>query len=406
MHSNNYKSVLKHARLAASVLLLASGTAFAQQQVSLTAALATATMPDGTAVPMWGYTCGTLPTGTTSTATCTALNKAVAAAALTPTPLVGVWSPVVITVPTGQTLQINLTNSLSFLNGNTVPTSLVIVGQLGGGLGSNGSSCVDAGGVTHGATCTPSPDHSNAQPLTWPIAGDAPGGGLSGAGTPPTQGPRVQSFSTEVPAGATAVSLTWTAPRPGTYLIESGTHPSIQGPMGLYGIVVVTDTTTIPATAYPAVGTTAAVTYNADIPLLLSEIDPVQNAAVQAAVAKTGFSETKVWSGLYGGCGNPLNANGSANATYQTCYPPAVNYTPLYYLVNGRAFDKTNANGSLFAAAPATAGTGTVLVRVVNAGLRMHVPSIVGAQTGTAVPGFSLIAEDGNGPPGVPRVQS
>src|SRR5256885_16396139 len=163
------------------------------------------------------------PTGTTSTATCTALNKAVAAAALTPTPLVGVWSPVVVTVPTGQTLQISLTNSLSFWNGNTVPTSLVIVGQLGGGLGT-------------GATLTPSPDHSNAQPLTWPIAGDAPGGGLSGAGTPPTQGPRVQSFSTEVPAGATAVSLTWTAPRPGTYLMESGTHPSIQGPMGLYGI--------------------------------------------------------------------------------------------------------------------------------------------------------------------------
>src|SRR5205823_13843176 len=118
----------------------------AQQQVNLTAAPATATMPDGTAVPMWGYSCdATQVAGTT--ASCTALNKAVAAAALTTTPLVGVWSPVVITVPTGQTLQINLTNSLSFLNGNTVPTSLVIVGQLGGGLGSNGSSCVDAGGV-------------------------------------------------------------------------------------------------------------------------------------------------------------------------------------------------------------------------------------------------------------------
>src|SRR5216110_2571419 len=394
MRSNNYKSVLKHAGLAVSVLLLASGAAFAQQQVNLTAAPATATMPDGTAVPMWGYTCdATQVAGTT--ASCTALNKAVAAAALTTTPLVGVWSPVVITVPTGQTLQINLTNSLSFANGNTVPTSLVIVGQLGGGLGT-------------GATSTPSPDHSTAQPLTWPIAGDAPGAGLSGAGTPPTQGPRVQSFSTEVAAGATAVSLTWTAPRPGTYLIESGTHPSIQGPMGLYGIVVVT---TAPAgaaagTAYPAVGTTAAVTYNADIPLLLSEIDPVQNTAVSAAVAKTGFSETKVWSGLYGGCGNPLNANGSANSTYQTCYPPAVNYTPLYYLVNGRAFDKTSAASSLFAAAPATGVTGTVLVRLVNAGLRMHVPSIVGAQTGTAVPGFSLIAEDGNVLPGVPRVQS
>ena len=28
--------------------------------------------------------------------------------------------------------------------------------------------------------------------------------------------------------------------QPGTYLIESGTHPSIQGPMGLYGMLVVT----------------------------------------------------------------------------------------------------------------------------------------------------------------------
>src|SRR5256714_515391 len=316
MRSNNYKLVLTHARLAASVLLLASGTAFAQQQVSLTAAPATATMPDGTAVPMWGYTCGTLPTGTTSTATCTALNKAVAAAALTPTPLVGVWSPVVVTVPTGQTLQINLTNSLSFLNGNTVPTSLVIVGQLGGGLGT-------------GATSTPSPDHSNAQPLTWPIAGDAPGGGLSGAGTPPTQGPRVQSFSTEVPAGATAVSLTWTAPRPGTYLMESGTHPSIQGPMGLYGIVVVTcapgaaaAACTTPGTAYPAVGTTPAVTYAADIPLLLSEIDPVQNAAVRDAVNTAGFAETNVWSGL-SGMPSEVSAPGDKPFDVRRTVPPA-----------------------------------------------------------------------------------
>src|SRR5205814_2233497 len=38
---------------------------------------------------------------------------------------------------------------------------------------------------------------------------------------------------------------------------------------------------------------------------------------------------------------------------------------------------------------------------------RRHVPSIVGSQTGaSAVPGFALIAEDGNVLPGVPRVQS
>src|SRR5213082_3170835 len=395
MRSNNYKSVLKHAGLAATALLLASGVAFGQTTVNLSVGPTTATQPDGTAVPMWGYSCGGVALGT---ATCSALNPA-ANTTTANTTSTTVWSPVVITVPTGQDLTITLTNNLTFAGGN-IPTSLVIVGQLGGGLGTT-------------ATSTASPNHTNAQPLTWPIAGDAAGLPVTGVGTPPAQGSRVQSFATEVAVG-TPASLCWgptcTVPspalKPGTYLIESGTHPSIQGPMGLYGILVVT-TAPSGTTAGTAYGTGAtAVTYNADLPLLLSEIDPVQNAAVQAAVGRVGFSETKVWSGLYGGCGNPVNANGTANAAYQTCYPPAVNYTPLYYLINGRAFDKTNASASLFAAAPAAGVTGSVLVRVVNAGLRMHVPSIVGAQTGTAVPGFSLIAEDGNVLPGVPRVQS
>src|SRR2546429_5296826 len=43
---------------------------------------------------------------------------------------------------------------------------------------------------------------------------------------------------------------------------------------------------------------------------------------------RSGFNETQVWSGLPGGCGNPSSGAG----IYQTCYPPAVNYTPLYYL--------------------------------------------------------------------------
>src|SRR5207249_6449114 len=131
------------------------------------------------------------------------------------------------------------------------------------------------------------------QGATWPIAGDTNGATFN----PPAQGPRVQSFATEVASGApTSTSLTWTAPRPGTYLIESGTHPSIQGPMGLYGILVVT-TAPSGTTAGTAYGTGAtAVTYNADIPLLLSEIDPVQNLAVGKAVGTVGFSETNVWS--------------------------------------------------------------------------------------------------------------
>jgi hypothetical protein len=377
------KTSLSTALCVTLILLLGAGLAFAQQQINLSAGAASLLMPDGNTVPMWGYTCGAPVTG--STATCAALHGGTG------------WSPVVITAPTGSDLQVNLTNNLNFSNGNSVPTSLVIVGQLGGGLGD-----------TTQRTTTGSPTHST-QETTWPIALTGP------ENTPPPQGPRVQSFSTEVaPAGATSLlpgqvasgtGLLWKAVRPGTYLIESGTHPSMQGPMGLYGILVVTQ---VPASGSRGIaygsGTTA-VNYDAEIPLLLSEIDPVQNNAVSAAVNKAGFSETAVWSGQPGGCGNP------SSSTYQTCYPPAVNYTPLYYLINGTAFNRLAANASLFAASPATgvSATGTVLVRLVNAGLRMHVPSIVGSQTGTATPapsGFSLIAEDGNQLPGVPRLQS
>src|SRR5579863_5813841 len=137
MRFNSLKAKLKTAVLGAAVLLLGAGAAGAQQQINLTAQPTTVAMPDGSVVPMWGYACGTAVTG--STATCKTLNPNVtpAVAATTTTPAVPQsWSPVVITIPTTATggLTINLTNSLSFANGNSVPTSIMIVGQVGGGL--------------------------------------------------------------------------------------------------------------------------------------------------------------------------------------------------------------------------------------------------------------------------------
>src|SRR4029077_10925152 len=136
MRPNTLKSALIKSGLAASVLLLVSGVSHAQS-VNLTAGPAKAYLPDGSAVPMWGYSCGTVaPVG----ATCANLNPNAPAATAT---IPAGWSPVVITVPyvsTGTSLTINLTNSLTF-NGNNIPTSLVIVGQLGGGLGTVGSGC-------------------------------------------------------------------------------------------------------------------------------------------------------------------------------------------------------------------------------------------------------------------------
>jgi len=49
--------------------------------------------------------------------------------------------------------------------------------------------------------------------------------------------------------------------------------------------------------AYPALEQLPAVTYGGDIPMLLSEIDPVQNAAVANAVTLAGFDGNAVWSG-------------------------------------------------------------------------------------------------------------
>jgi len=372
MRSNTFNSMLIKSALAASALLLGSGAAFAQQQVNLTAGPATATLPDGQAVPMWGYSCGAaVTTNSAPTATCAPFNPAAAANPL-------VWSPVVITVPTGQVLQINLTNLLTFSTSgaaNNVPTSLVIDGQLGGGLGTD-------------RTTAPSPAHP-AQGTTWPgtLGTTNPGDTVF---TPPGQPDRVRSLATEVAVG-NVTSLTWSNLRPGTYLIHSGTQPSIQHAMGLYGVLVVTeaDTTTTPPT-HQAYGTT----FDIDVPLLLSEIDPVQNRSVDAAVRTAGFSDTKVWSGMAGDCGDPSAPVGVVN----TCYPPVVNYSPLYYLVNGSAFDRTSAFSSA-PAVPAAVTTGNLLLRFVNAGLRMHVPSVVGAS-------MTLVAEDGNKLPGTPRVQS
>jgi hypothetical protein len=515
INDSKAKTTLKAAVLSA-FLLFAVATGFGQ--VNLTAGPTTTTLPDGTTLPMWGYTCGAAVTG--ATATCAPLTGSMSSAAtgalggiyvlnggsgysstptVTITPATGntpttaavatavvsggvvvgfnvtnhgagytaaptvtitdgtgtgafaaaapAWSPVVITVPFvtgGASLTINLTNNLSFTpnaggTANTIPTSIVIVGQVGGGLGG-------------APTTTPSPNHSNAQGcVSWFIAANTPGTPCTstnnaGLATPPAQGPRVQSMGAEVAAvapGSTTppTSLTWSFLRPGTYLLESGTHPSIQVPMGLIGMLVVTTAPagTTAGTAYPAVpapttsaavqAAVPAVSYNAEVPLEFSEIDPVQNKAVDQAVRNAKFSETRVWSGmptdLQGnpGCGNP-----ASGALYQSCYPPAVNYTPFYFLINGLAFDKAAPGPSLFAATagvtgtppvPVTSGispTGKVLVRLVNAGLHMHVPSIVGSSTtgfngaggSTTVGGFTLIAEDGNPVPNLtaPRVKT
>jgi len=176
---------------------------------------------------------------------------------------------------------------------------------------------------------------------------------------------RVTSFTQETPAGGTE-DYTWSALRPGTYLYQSGTHPSIQVPMGLYGALVVGPVTPTDGAcasgeaAYDSVNSC----YDADTVMLFSELDPWQNTAVADACAGASCDVAS--------------------------YPSTVDYSPTYLLINGE----------LSPALPAVDNTGNnVLLRFLNAGLRTHTPSTIGIDMG-------LLAEDGNAYPGNVKLQN
>ncbi|MDB6044288.1 MAG: multicopper oxidase type 3 [Gammaproteobacteria bacterium] len=361
------KSLLRTVAITVPVML-AGGIALAQTTANLTAARMSATLPDGAAVPMWGY-CQTATSGDACPSTA--------------------WAPgPTIVVPTDSTgfgsLTINLSNSLP------INTSIVILGQAGGGMGASLPREESPTGGTHArqgvtwpSTGTPCPANAATQdpPCTDPTF--APSGQQS----------RALAFGVEAPAGGNN-AYSWTHLRPGTYLYETGSLPSLQAPMGLYGVLVVTQapTATLAGDAYPNKTvvvnkvTTPGAAYDADVTVLLSEVDPRQNAAVDAAAA---------------GKADPLKLfNDSSCTTSTPCYPPVVNYAPTYFLINGHAFNPTRPADSGFAFSGNAAVSGNVLVRLVNAGLRMHVPSIVGVKS------VNVVAEDGNLAPGTPKKQS
>jgi hypothetical protein len=359
----------------ASAMFGAVGAASAATTVNLTAQRVNATMPDGASIPMWGY----CSTGLTST------SAPIAGTVVGGNACGTTWSPgPTIVVNAGDTLSIVLTNKLP------VPSSVTILGQVGGELG---IPARDANPISH----------PTVTGTTWPVSGG------TATFTPPTQTARANSFVPVAAALTGTHTYTWNNLKPGTYLYETGTRPSLQAPMGLYGVLIVTTSPTLstasatvpaaitaPGTAFPAGAingvAVTAVNYDSDAALMISEIDAVQNAAVDAAATSSGFlGETAKWNST---CG-----------TAHTCYPPAVNYAPTYLLLNGQPFDLGNPSANavrpqiLGAAGGTLANTGSVMLRVVNAGLRTHVPSLVGLP-------MQQIAEDGNRAPGAPQTVS
>ena len=193
--------------------------------------------------------------------------------------------PSSITVPTGQDLQINLTNNLSFAGGNDpdLARDRRPVGRRSRDRGSERR--LRARRMPQGGTRGRSPGESRRLKTR----------------RPPAQGARVQSFSTEVGRGSNHAPDLDGAPagHVSARVRHASLDPGPDGPVRHRG----GDHSAAQRSGRGQ--PIRSVTYNAEVPLLFSEIDPVQNSAVNAAVNTAGFSETTVWSGQPGGCGDP-----------------------------------------------------------------------------------------------------
>lgn len=175
MQSRTISLILGRACLALSLLPAWAGGA-AAIEYSLTAKPGSITLPDGEAVPIWGFAIGNGP--------------------------VTVPGPKLV-VPQGEGLTIHLTNLLP------VPVSVVIPGQK---LPDNNT----------GPVWTDWPNETT----TW--SGSRPAGNYTA---------RVRSFVHEVAPGQTGTYV-WSSFKEGAFLYQSGTNPAMQVQMGLYGAVI------------------------------------------------------------------------------------------------------------------------------------------------------------------------
>jgi uncharacterized repeat protein (TIGR01451 family) len=233
------------------------------------------------AVPMWGYSLGACG----------------AAAPSSP-------GPVLVVPPGDSTLTVTLQNNL------TVPTSLVLAGQ----RLPDGGAPVRAADVVGPACAEPSTDTAC----------------------------RVRSFTAETPPGGTGV-YTFSNLRPGSYLYQSGTHQQVQVQMGLFGLMA-QDGQAVGATQRQLTRSPASL-FDADVPVVLSEIDPDQHARIQATLGSTVLATQQGW-------------QANKNST--------LDYAPRYFLVNGKPYDAAGATDLPVS----TFSGGYVALRLANAGLR------------------------------------
>lgn len=173
---------------------------------------------------------------------------------------------------------------------------------------------------------------------------------------------RVRSLVPEVPVGGSRV-YAWTGPlKLGTYAYHSGTHPSLQVQMGLYGMLTVRSNNNQAYKGY-------SIPTNRETPVVFSELDPILHWAVTT------------------------NGYGPGKAISST-----IHSDPSFFLINGRAYSKSTTPPDLTAGG---ALSQTTLFRMVNFCWDSRIPTLAGpVPIGRSVPQGSganyvtAIAED------------
>jgi hypothetical protein len=117
------------------------------------------------------------------------------------------------------------------------------------------------------------------------------------------------SLTNVAPANGGSVTYSFTANSPGTFIYQSGTNPDKQVRMGLFGALIVRPPNGLGGETYANNRPDSQFNADTEFMVLLSEIDPYLNQAVERQVVN----------------GQPYNFN-------------MANYHPRYWLINGRGF--------------------------------------------------------------------
>jgi hypothetical protein len=171
--------------------------------------------------------------------------------------------------------------------------------------------------------------------------------------------PRAVSYVEMTPSDNGTRTYRFALSKPGTFLYQSGADPSVQVQMGIYGALIVRPAN--PAQAYPPSLTNPNTTFDNEVVLLYSAIDPFLHNAV-------------------------------TDNTYGTeAFPSTIEYEPKYFLINGKPYqnqlDPLVQHHDPLPIGP-VGGNGTLL-RFLNADLEAHAPSFPDTYV-------SVIGEDGN----------